>query len=224
MSTTLLTLRGNVRNHIDEPTANYWTNAELNSLISSSQLDLWRKIYALKKDYFLSPTPYTLNLVAGTYQYTLATDFFRATAIRTITSGYQDMEWVPADPSSPVFIEGLRTDVPIYYPNQILYSIRNNNTIWVSPLPTQSLSAYVDYIQLPTAVSSDSDTFLPMLDPFLDYIEYDATATALAKGPVGNVQYWNNLADGAWKDVALALDTPRNDQGPDVVRGYMEGW
>lgn len=224
MSLTLATVRGNVRNHIDEPSANYWTDAELNSYISSRQLDLWRRIYQIDKDYFLSPTGFTLTTAVNQYQYGTAdgvpTNIFRIESIRTTTSGFQDTSWVNANPTSQEFLDGLRSDVPVAMPFRILYSLRNVNTIWISPLPQSSLQAQVDYIMLPTAVAADSDTFV-MPDPFLDFIEYMATVDALAKGPVGDSVGWLQHAEKAWENIVLALDTPRSNQGPDVVMGMF---
>ncbi len=227
MTITLAQMRQYVRDHIDEPIANYWTDVELNRYIAQSQKKLWRSIYRLKKDYFLSPTGFTLNLVANQYKYQQAdgipVDFFRVTAIRTTTPGFTDIEWVPTDPSSPEFVDGLRADVIVQYPFSFMYAVRADNTIWVAPLPQSVFAAQVDYIQQPTPVAADADTFMPILDPFLDFVEYDATAKALSKGPVGDVGYWKGEAKESWNEIAEALDTPRNDQGPDVVRGFLEG-
>lgn len=220
MALTLATVRSKVRAHIDEPSANYWTDAELNGYISDRQLDLWRKILQIRKDYFLSN--FNLSLVANQFSYTVAdgipADIWRIETIRTTTSGKQNMVWNPGNPTSQAFIDGLNSDTPTFNPFQIYYALRNLTTLWVSPLPQSALTARVDYIQLPTAVSADSDTFL-LPDPFLPYIQYMAASDALAKGPVGDGPAWESRADKAWNDIMLALDTPRSEQGPDVVEG-----
>ena len=225
MSITLADLRLQVRGHIDEPTANYWSDLELNGYINRRQLDLWKKIYQLRKDYWLSDAGVDLPITVGKYKYQTAdgmpADLFRVTAIRTITTGFQDVMWQNVDPSSAIFIDGLRTDAPITYPYTIMYALRKNNTLWISPIPQSALTAHIDYIQLPTAVSADIDTFL-IPDPFIDYVEYMAAADALSKGPVGDSVGWQQKAAEAWKDVQLALDTPRTDQGPDLVIGMFE--
>ena len=225
MSITLAQLRSSVRAHIDEPSANYWADVELNDYIGKRQLDLWKRIYQLRKDFWLSPTGFVLNLAVGKYQYQTAdgipADLFRITAIRTTQPGYQDIIWRSVDPSCEAFISGLRADVPIVYPYLIMYALRNLNTLWISPIPQQTLSAQVDYIQLPTEAVNDADTFL-IPDPFLDYVEYMAASDALSKGPVGDATSWLQKAEESWKMVMLALDTPRSDQGPDTVEGMFE--
>ena len=219
---TLLNVRTLVRDNIDEPVANYWSDAELNRKISERQLDLWRKILQIRKDYFLGT--FTLTLVVGQYRYTppaIASDIWRIETIRTTSDGYQGLIWSPMNANSPEFQDGLRSDVPVYNPYRIYYSLRNVATLDISPLPQQVIAAQVDYIQLPTAVAADADTFL-IPDPFLAYIQYAATADALAKGPVGDVAHWLGRAADAWKDIMQALDTPREDQGPDVVLGAFQ--
>ncbi len=225
MSLTLANISASVREHLDEPLASYWTDSELNDYIGKRQLDLWRKIYRLKKDYWLSPIGFTLNLVAKQYKYTttdgIPSDLFRVSSIRTTTSGFTDVQWQSADPTSAAFLDGIRSDVVYSNPYTIWYAVRNLNTIWVSPLPQQALAAQVAYIQLPTEVVNHTDTFL-IPDPFLDYVEYKATMDALSKGPVGAPDAWEAKAQDAWQEIQMALDTPRNDQGPDVVRSMFD--
>lgn len=226
MAQTLLQVRTSVRAHIDEPTANYWTDAELNGLIDSRQRSLWRKILALKKDYWL--TTATLTVSSGTFTYTggdgsgMPTDIWRVESIRTLTSGYQGLLWTPADANSDIFLAGLNTDFPVSSPYQILYAMRNITTLAISPIPQQAMSALINYIQQPTVMSSDTDTFL-IPDTFVDYVEYGAAADALSKGPVGDSVGWAQKAGESWKEIMEALDTPRSSQGPDLVQDFGTG-
>lgn len=226
MAQTLLQVRTSVRAHVDEPTANYWTDVELNGYIVSRQRTLWRKILALKKDYWL--TTATLNLTVGTSLYNggdgsgMPTDIWRIESIRTTTSGAQNILWAPADPNSPDFLVGLNSDFPVFNPYQILYSIRNMTTLAISPIPQQTISALINYIQQPTVMSADTDTFL-IPDTFVDYVEYAAAADALSKGPVGDSVGWAQKAGESWKEIMEALDTPRSSQGPDLVQDFGSG-
>lgn len=226
MAKTLLNLRTSVRDHIDEPTANYWTDLECNRAISNRYLELWARVSQLKKDYFLSPTPFTLTLVSGQYKYGssdgVPSTLWRVTAMRTTTSGSQDVQWVPDDPNSPAFISGLRSDVVVNSPLQYRYAVRGAGVIWVSPLPQAAITVSVDYILQAVAVSSDSDTFV-LPDAYLDFVEYMATHDLLLKGPVGDPPSWKGQAEAAWERIKIALDTPRQDQGPDLVIGMFDG-
>lgn len=228
MAQTLATVRGGVRGHIDEPTANYWTDAELNGYIDSSQRKLWRKILALKKDYWLATA--TLTVATGSSIFNPAdgsgmpADIWRIESIRTLTSGFQNMLWSPADPNSQIFLDGLNTDYPVFNPYQILYALRNMTTLSISPVFQQGpITALINYIQQPTVMTVDTDTFL-IPDTFMDYVEYDATVNALSKGPVGDATAWKVETSEAWKEIMEALDTPRSSQGPDLVQGFGSNW
>lgn len=225
MAKTAADILTSVRGHIDEPSASYWTDAELYGYIDDEQKALWRKILALRKDYFLSSTGFTFTLTAGTYAYAagaggVPTDIWRIVSIRTTLAGYQDLIWIPGEPTAQEFIDGLRTDCPISNPSRILYALRNQNTIWVSPLPQLAITAQVDYIQKPTAIAGASSTFL-LPDEFLQYVQYMAAADALLKGPVGDNAAFIAKAETAWSNIMELLDTPRSDQGPDTVQGMF---
>ena len=221
---TLAVVRGKVRGHIDEPIANYWQDVELNSLIDDRQWDLWRKILALKKDYWLNTA--TLNISIGKYIYLggdgsgMPNDVWRVENIRTLTSGYQNILWLPSSANSQDFLDGLNTDFPVFNPYQILYAMQNVMQLTISPIPQQGpLSAIMSYIQQPTVMAADTDTFL-IPDPFIQYVQYSAAADALSKGPVGDSVSWAQRAEVAWKSIMEALDTPRSSQGPDLVDGF----
>jgi hypothetical protein len=223
---TLAQVRAKVRAHIDEPVEAYWTDSELNGLISDSELELWTKITELRVDYFLSPTGFDLTLIPGTYRYTAAangipTDIWRIVAIQTITPGYQDLTWAPGNPTTREWVDGLRSDVVLYNPYRMYYALRAIDTIDVSPLPQNNVTAQVDYIQQPTPMVNDTDTFL-LPDAFMDFVHYNAAALALMKGPVGDSVGWAAKAADAQKRILTLLDTPRSDQGPDTVIGFSE--
>lgn len=224
MAQTLLQVRTRVRGHIDEPSANYWSDSELNGLIDDRQWDLWRKVLALRKDYWLST--FTLTTTAGTYSYSagsggVPTDIWRIESIRTTLSGYQGVGWVPGRPNDAAFLGGLNSDDPVSLPDCFLYALRNLSTLWISPTPQIALTALVAYIQQPTVMALDADTFL-LPDAFLSYVEYMAAGDALSKGPVGDAVGWQQKAADAWGSIRELLDTPRSDQGPDVVLGFGE--
>lgn len=228
MAQTLATVRTNVRGHIDEPTANYWSDSELNGLISASERKLWRKILAMKKDYWLATA--TLTVATGASLFNpldgsgMPADIWRIESIRTLTSGFQNMLWTPADPNSPAFLDGLNSDFPVFNPYQILYALRNMTTLAISPVFQQGpITALINYIQQPTVMALDTDTFL-IPDTFLDYVEYDASVNALSKGPVGDATAWKTATTESWKEIMEALDTPRSSQGPDLVVGFGGGW
>lgn len=227
MAITLAGLRQNVRDHLDEATASYWTDAEINRSIGRRQLNLWTRIMQLRKSFFVASSPYTLTLVSGQNKYTLPSTLYRAKSIRTTSNGSEGTVWVAKDPSEPIFIEGWRSDVVVANPTIYYYAIMGpdgtniQNSIWVSPTPQAALTAIIEYYTMPIQVSADTDTF-GLLDPFLDYIEYSATADLLRKGPVGDAASWAAMAESSWQGYSILIDTPRNDQSADLVEGAFD--
>ena len=228
MARTLSNVRAAVRFHIDEPAALYWSDAEINSYIGRRQLDLQRKIDQIDSDFFLKVGPGTqITFIAGTYIYALPADCSRVTAVRMLTSGSQGTEFRAVNPNTAQFQYGLRTDITIAIPTEILYAVRGHGgsalDLWVSPVPQSALQCQVDYSTYATEVVNDADTFM-MPDSYVDYVEYMATVDALSKGPVGDSTRWAQLAKEAWNDIMIDLDTPKQDQNPEVVTGYGEGY
>lgn len=221
-SKTLAIVRGAVRRYIDEPVANYWPDAELNQYISDRELDLWARILAIKKDYWLAPNGTVVTLVIGQYIYAMPSDFWRITATRITTPSQQDITTRFADPNSMEFQQGLRTDIAVSNPSEFLLAVRNMGSLWVSPIPQAPFTMQVDYIQQPTTQVNDSDTFL-IPDAFMSFVQLGAASDALLKGPVGDPASWDARAERAWNRIMEAIDTPRQDQGPDVVIGMFDG-
>lgn len=221
MAVTLTSITSNIRNHLDEAVASYWAAGEVTASVVTKQFEIWKRIMAVRKTYFLNTTPATITLVSGTSVYTLPADFYKVHFIQTTTSGSQNVTWKRFDSASQIFIDGLRTDIVIATPYEFMYDILANQSMIVSPLPQNTLVANLYYIQQPTAVSAGTDTF-GILDQFTDFIEYAATADLLRKGPVGDANYWEMQAEKAWQSILLAIDGDRSDQGPTTVEGMFD--
>lgn len=213
MADTLANVVTIVRDNIDEASAGYWPDAEIQRKIIRRYRELWSRIIAIRDDWFRAATPATLTLVAGTSRYTFAgmsvTDFFRVHAIRTTTSGREAVQWRWMSAKDPRFIEGLRADVSYTDPLIVYYDVEGVAAIHVSPLPRSALAAAVDYYTIPT---DPTTTFGSIVDPFLRYVEAGATADCLAKGPVGDRGYWRDECDRAWAILLPLIGAPRSGQ------------
>jgi hypothetical protein len=222
---TLATLRTDIRYNIDEASANYWTDAEINQKVVNSYRGLWKRIMALRDDWFQSATAGTVSIKSGQNKYTSAdgvpTDIYRIKSIRTTTSGKEFIRWIGKDQTSPEFVEGLRADISVNDPYLYLYDLVGNQTIFVSPTPREACTATVEYIVLPTDPSVDGSTF-GVLDPFTDYIKSDATLQLLAKGPTGALEFWQNRKEEDWRSVLQTIGQPRQDQSCDAVQGVFD--
>lgn len=223
MAETLTTLTTAIRDHLDEATAGYWTDAEIQRVIVRRFRSLWSRIIAVRDDWFRAATPGTMTLVAGTSRYTFAgmsvTDFFRVHTLRTTTSGKEGVRWQYLSSKDPRFVEGLRGDLVYSDPTFYYYDVEGTTAIIVSPVPRSALAVAVDYYTIPT----DPTTTFALVDPLIRWVEAAATADCLAKGPVGALQYWRDEAKDIWRaEILPIIGAPRSGQNPDRVISPFE--
>jgi hypothetical protein len=65
MATTIAALIVQVRAHLNEPTASFWTDAELTSILHNGVRDLWRAINDNFQNYFLTIDATNVSMAAG---------------------------------------------------------------------------------------------------------------------------------------------------------------
>lgn len=219
MAESLATITTLVRDNLDELSAAYWSDAEIQRKIIHRNRRLWSKIIAIRDDWFKSATPATITVPGdGTIRFNLPADFFRVCNIRTTTSGRQYIQWKWKSCKDPNFIANMGSDNPSATPDIIYYDVEGVSSIVCSPYLTIALTATMDYYTIPTDPSS---TFqLP--DACLDYVVAGATADCLSKGPVGLINYWQNEAMEAWKEMLVLLGAPRSGQNADHALSMFE--
>ena len=220
MSLTLLQLRTAVRDNIEEASAGYWSDAELTRKINSAYERLWMKIMQLRKNFFHATDEKTFTV--GTNTVTLIDNFYRAKRFRIISAGEDSIIFRYKDSSSPEFIELQRSDVTVALPSEFLFDILGQNTLIVAPIPRVALTFKYDYYKIVTRLSADGDTF-EIIDPFISWVEHEATSMLLAKGPVGAYKHWQDRAASEWIDLLLTLDTIKQDMTPDTVESMFDG-
>ncbi len=208
MADSLTTITTLIRDNLDEASAGYWTDVEIQRKVVRRLRELWSRIIGVRDDWYKSTTPATITLVSGTLKYALPAGFFRAASIRTSTSGKEAVQWVYMSCKDPRFIEGQRADVTYSDPGIIYYDIEGVTSIVVSPLPRATLAGSMEYYTLPT----DPTTVFELPDPFLRYVEAGATADCLAKGPVGMLDYWRSECTSAWAILLPIISAPRSGQ------------
>ena len=205
---TLTTMTLDIRDHLDEDSAGYWQDAEIQRKIVKRYRELWSRIIAIRDDWFKSTVPAVITLAPGVVKYALPVDFFRTATLTTTTPGQTAVKWVFLSCKDPRFIAGQETDFVYSNPWVIYYDIEGVTSIVVSPTPQAVLAANMEYYTMPT----DPAASFGMPDPFLRYIEMAATADCMAKGPVGMVSYWSSQAEMAWQTLLPMLAAPRSGQ------------
>ena len=211
---TLADLTTRVRDNIDEATAGYWSDAQIQRKVISRYNELWARIIAVRDDWYKATTSSPITLVSGTSKYALPAGFFRVATIRTTTSGKESVVWRYMSCKDPRFIEGLRADINSDDPGVIYYDIEGTDNIIVSPLPRSGLVGAMDYYVIPT---DPTTTFGYITDPLLRYVETGATADCLAKGPLGSIEYWRAENDRSWAILLPLLGAPRSGQNTETA-------
>jgi hypothetical protein len=178
MTVTLLTMRTDVRAHLDEATASFWTDAQINSFINDALRDIARRTETLQ-------TITTVAVSAGTRNYTLN---FSPNIIRV-----HRVEFDPGPGSGPIYplearqfyeldhIWGVNQTQTRAYPDYwALFGFPPSLQIYLYPVPSQAGNLNVWYYRLPNVVSADTDV-LDIPEGWWDLVTLFAEYQALRK-------------------------------------------
>lgn len=178
MTIQLGQMRSDVRAHLDEATATYWSDAQLNVWINDALRDIARRTETLQ-------TLSTISVVANTRSYTLN---FSPNLIRV-----HRVEFDPGPGSGPVYpleprqfyeldqIWGTQQSQTRAYPDYwALWGNPPNLQIYLYPVPSQVGNLNVWYYRLPTIAGSDTDT-LDIPEGWWDLVSLFAEYMALRK-------------------------------------------
>ena len=225
-----------VRDHIDEPTANYWSDAELVRKINRAKDSLCRFLMTLKQDIFdRRYTPLTLTADTDPPVFDLPDGFGRLATIRVTTAGYKGTIFTPVDRSRPEFQSGLNSEIQAGNPGEFLYDLVFKSgaatggeppiayptaQLVISPIPRITMACMIEYLEVVPDLTAGSDKF-GVLDPFVEYIELRAAAYALMKGNAGNWKAFLDLSEAMKPEIKSALSSFQK-QNPEFVQGFLE--
>lgn len=234
MATLLSALETQARRHLDETTASFWSSAELIDLCNRGIKDLWGAIVDLHQEHFFTVDASNVSLAADTATITGApTDVFRVLLIQprdtSSSASGRNTQFVPKDYNSAEFINALgqadqdpATGPIIYYTVTQAGAPVGAPTIYIAPQLTSSLNLRVVYIPtMPDVVANGANPIPGESDQAL--IAW-VVAYARAKEREDRSPDPNWLAVyGTEKQNILTRLTPRQEQEPDYVEGYLEG-
>lgn len=125
MPTLLSTIRTNVRLNLNEPTATFWTDAELLDLMIDGIKELWRSILDLYQDHLVTIDETNVTLPASTSALAgVPADVFRIVNIQPRVLGAsnpsQGLVFKPATLIDPRFIQA-QTQPPVSPRNRVIY-------------------------------------------------------------------------------------------------------
>lgn len=172
MTTTLGTIRAQIRSDLDEATARYWTDAELNTWINEAAKDIAKRSETLLTKHTAT------SVVAGTNTYTLPTDVVRINGIEYVETGSTQVQPLhPATRPQMETIWGLnqgQLGTPQFY---IPWGFSPSMTVQLFPVPSIGGTLNIYYYRLPAlAVSDGNSVEVPQgwEDLIVHYVEYRA--------------------------------------------------
>lgn len=153
MTVTLTTLLADVRERLDESTANYWDDTALTRWVNEALSDV-----AKRSETLLATA--TIAVTAGTTTpYAAPVDCVRINAMEfNATGSNQKYPMKPATRQSMESVWGLnQTQLGSYPSFFILWGFSPNITIQLFPIPGQNGTLTVYYYKLPAALSNPGD-------------------------------------------------------------------
>lgn len=231
---TLLELRTKARRRLDELTARFWADADLDDWINEGARDLARRAEVLQ-------TTDTITAIAGQQQYALPTDVLRVHRVEWSRQGTFDstaqitaLEYRPFNTMDSVWWSSQMTTTgdPYWYTmwgypptlNLILYPVPDETV-------AQGLKVY--YYRSPATATADGDTVEVLGgwdDLIVDYCEYSALrkdadprwqeAKALFEAKVQNLIETSRH----WTDQAGTFTTDRAGVLPAWIWDDSYGW
>lgn len=152
MARTLDRVRADVRAHLDEATARFWTDAQLNTWINDGLRDIARRTETLQEIA-------AITAVAGTRAYTMPTDVIRIHRVEFDPGSGQIYPLEPRQFYEMDSIWGTDQNQTRAYPDYFaLYGFPPTLQLYLYPVPSQGGTLNVFYYRLPTEAVSDTDT------------------------------------------------------------------
>lgn len=231
MATTLDTIVARARVHLIEPTASFWSDAELVQHAILGCQDLWRSIIDNYQDYFLTVDETNVSQDAGATSLTgVPADVFRLKGIepRTLTSSanllYQPCDFMHAD-----FLRARSEAATDPSGRTILYDLIGHAapvgapTIRVAPATNSQVLLRLVYIPTLPALTGASDN--PIAGETDNAVMAWVIAYARAK------EREDRAPDSEWlavysteKTNILQAITPRQDDENDYVEALFESY
>ena len=237
MATLLSAIRSRVRTQLQESSAGFWSEAELGDHVIAGCKDMWGAIADLHQLHNFTVDTTNVSMAAATATLTgTPSDLFRVIRIEprdlSESASGRETKFVPRDYQSQEFCEA--RGLPNQDPNNgpiIYYTVSQAGapvaapTIHVAPKLSSALNLSLAYI--PTLADSAFNDFSSDNNPIPgesdNAIFAYAMAFAIAKEREDNSPDPNWLAIyGTEKQNILVRLTPRQEQEPEYVEGFLE--
>jgi hypothetical protein len=242
---TLLELRTDVRTNLDEATAAFWTDTQLNRFLTQAADEVWAEVKKVKQDYFergMSSTdgivtilgePWdssVMQIVPGVNVLELAPDLAELKTIAVITPGYEYLAFHALDHAEPEFryLESLpenQTPTGFYFDiafeHHLLFVPKSDTTldVRISYIPVSCILSTGSNIDTKSAFTVDTDELM-LPHPLYLAVEAMATWRAQYMDRDPGADRWLDMAN---KTIARWMGGHRRQiQDPEIVSGVFE--
>ena len=235
---TLSNLRTAVRDRLDESSASFWSNAQIDRYVNRAKDRVWNRVKALNEDYFavtrlstdgsvtiLGETYATssFQIVASVRDYTLPPDFSEMRLIEVTTTNYEDVRFTYQDMTKPemrAMMEIVDNQVPAYF----LFDIIGERTMRIAPKSDTTLDLRLTYIQAFPDMTTDADE---MTMPHPLYLAVESYAVGYALKQDRNPDAPAEMLDGDKVIAEMFGASHRQSQDVETATGYLAdytGW
>lgn len=167
MATTYATIISQARNHINETTASFWSDAELLAIAQKGTIDLWRSFVDLKQEYFLTIDTANVTMAADTATLTgTPAGVYKVYLIEplnnTSAGPNQNVHFTPLDYNDPAFRAARATSNVDPSNTNIYYAVTGQGapyaapTVHVAPKITSAMS--IRFVYVPVLSTSDMES------------------------------------------------------------------
>jgi hypothetical protein len=234
MATLLSALETQVRRHLLETTAGFWTSTELIDIMNQGIKDLWGGCIDLHQEHWFTNDATNVSQAANTSTLTgVPTDVFRVLLVepRDIAEGVtgRNIQYVPRDYNSTEFIacRSLPAQTLASGGQCIYYAVTQAGapvgapTIYVAPQISSALNLRLVYIPIQAAVASSGNNPIPGESDNAVIAWTIAYARAKEREDRSPDPNWLAVY-GTEKQNILTRLTPRQEQEPEYVGGMFE--
>lgn len=235
--TTVQSLLTQIRQALNELTANYWTDAELVSIMNLGAQDLWGAILDLHQAHYFRIDTTNVFLRANTTELTgIPQDCFRVILLEpvdtTVTATGHQIMFQPREYNHPDFITARTFDAQdlsnltlgqIYY--QVVGEGTPTNILRILTAPQVTADLAIRFVYNPALPVIGAQDVNPIPGASDNALKAWTIAYARAKETDARTP------DGAWlqiyateKQLVLTRLTPRQEQEPDVVDDLFQGY
>ena len=178
---TLATLRTKVRRKLDETSADFWSDNDIDDYLNQAYYYYWN--WAIQAQYRQCLQSTTLNITAGTAEVALPSDFIKIRLLEKVASD----RTIPLRFNERYEEQNATSGVGTSTETVFSYSFVGSNIV-LQPTPqvTETGGLKITYFYQPTELSDDADT--PDLDDFHDnlLIQYAVVQAKEKEEAIGN--------------------------------------